>query len=87
MTHTTPCACGGIIRANPDDPVPAMREHNASPLHLAWRAERRESPPLARILLGPVPCHGCGRSLTWNGYVWRDAIEQLRHRCRERIAV
>jgi hypothetical protein len=32
-----------------------------------------------RILLGPVPCRGCGKWVTWNGYEWQDG--RGRHSC------
>ena len=24
------------------------------------------------VVLGPVPCQGCRRMVTWNGWEWRD---------------
>jgi hypothetical protein len=39
-TWTRPCACGGEVRANPDDPTPGVREHNAGPEHHEWRLRR-----------------------------------------------
>lgn len=34
---TSLCACGGVIRADPNCPGLEVREHNETPLHLAWR--------------------------------------------------
>ena len=31
-----PCACGGMVWADPDDPEPGVMAHNAEECHLAW---------------------------------------------------
>jgi hypothetical protein len=35
-----PCACRGIVVADPEDPTQGVAEHNATTLHQLWRAER-----------------------------------------------
>lgn len=36
-----PCACGGRVYASITDPTPGVREHNATPEHRRWAAERQ----------------------------------------------
>jgi len=31
-----PCACGGMVWANPERPAEGVRAHNATVEHLAW---------------------------------------------------
>lgn len=33
-----PCACGGVVIADPLDPTEGVREHQAESKHAAWRA-------------------------------------------------
>jgi len=47
-TWTLPCACGDSVTANPDDPLPGVREHNASMTHISYRARLPEANPTAR---------------------------------------
>ena len=67
-----PCLCGGIIRAEPGGEREAVRAHNASGQHRAWR--------WPGLVLGPAPCHECGELLAWDGREWREA-RGLAHRC------
>jgi hypothetical protein len=32
-----PCVCGGVVIADPRDPTEGVREHQATPKHVAWR--------------------------------------------------
>ncbi len=50
-TRVETCACGGVIVADPDDPVAvaeAVREHQATAQHRAWTARIPEEPRLRR---------------------------------------
>jgi hypothetical protein len=38
--ESRPCACGGVVRADPAAPGRGVAQHNASPRHKAWRANR-----------------------------------------------
>lgn len=40
----------------------------------------RAQPINRRIVLGPVPCQGCGSPVTWNGYAW-EGEDGIRHVC------
>lgn len=31
------------------------------------------------VVLGPVPCHVCGKRVIWNGLRWLTAKRRLRH--------
>ena len=31
-----PCACGGFVWADPDDPEEGVKAHNATLAHMAW---------------------------------------------------
>lgn len=35
-----PCACRGIVLADPDDPAPGVSEHNVGPAHQLWRRRK-----------------------------------------------
>ena len=35
-----PCACRGIVLADPDAPMQGVQEHNAGPQHQLWRRTR-----------------------------------------------
>lgn len=35
-----PCACKGVVEADPIDPTPGVQEHQKTPQHQAWRAWR-----------------------------------------------
>jgi len=52
-----PCACGGTVTALLDDPVPGVREHNATPLHRAWSDLTTWSP---RTAFDPTARDGSG---------------------------
>lgn len=36
-TWRRPCACRGVVLADPDDPGPGVRDHQATPIHQLWR--------------------------------------------------
>ena len=36
-SEARPCLCGGVVVADRLDPAPGMQEHQASPVHVAWR--------------------------------------------------
>jgi hypothetical protein len=38
-----PCACGGIVTANPEAPAYGVQAHNYTGRHKAWRANREEA--------------------------------------------
>lgn len=46
MIFTRPCACGSTVTANPDDPTPGVREHNATRVHRNWSQRTSIAPPL-----------------------------------------
>ena len=35
-----PCACGGVVIANPTDPTYGVRDHQQEPRHKAWARGR-----------------------------------------------
>lgn len=37
--RTEPCVCGGVIHADPLEPMAGVTSHNRSNVHQAWRAE------------------------------------------------
>ena len=41
---TRPCACGGTVRANPDDPTPGVREHQRTVEHRRYRMTYHPEP-------------------------------------------
>ena len=95
MRVSRPCACGASIVANPYDPTPAIRAHQQTPEHIAYRAAT-ETPTVAAPvrdlsapaldasasprLLGPCPCHDCGLPLWWTGFAWQET-SGYRHQC------
>lgn len=38
--ETRPCACGGMVHAEPDAPARGVQAHNFTGRHKAWRAAR-----------------------------------------------
>lgn len=38
-TQRRPCVCSGYVTADPIDPTPGVRQHNATLAHKAWREE------------------------------------------------
>ena len=36
-SEARPCMCGGVVVADRIDPAPGLREHQAEPVHVAWR--------------------------------------------------
>lgn len=42
-------ACGGVIRADTDDPAPGVSMHQRTPRHTAWRMGLRVEPLPSRL--------------------------------------
>ena len=49
---TRPCACGGEVYANPDDPTPGVQAHNQSEQHTRWSLMRVDGLP--KLTVGPL---------------------------------
>lgn len=96
-----PCACGGWVAADPDYPMQGMQAHQEGEQHRGWigagmdalalRAlEANLLPQPIFIILGPVPCHDCGRLLVYGhtaytrleklAPIWRN-VDGHRHDC------
>lgn len=37
-----PCACGGVVRADPAAPARGVVQHNSTGRHKAWRSNRED---------------------------------------------
>lgn len=38
-----------------------------------------------RVVLGPCPCRGCGESVYWDGWGWRNVWRKAEHICRSKL--
>ena len=36
------------------------------------------------VVLGPCPCRGCGESVYWDGWGWRNVWRNAEHDCSQR---
>ena len=75
MSDLTPCACGRPFVPLPD----YYAAHVQTAEHSRWsgsvRGEyvgpARTERWMFRIILGPLPCRGCGMAIAWDGRSWR----------------
>ena len=59
MMFTRACACGVTITADPDDPMPAIREHISTEPHRSWSIATH-TPPLPKLTVGPLTVERLG---------------------------
>lgn len=69
-----PCACGGVVIANPLDPTPGVRVHRATEPHFSWSArefpecESTATPAMRDLSVSPVVRPLAQRVLVGLGY-------------------
>ena len=87
MSHRVEmCACGIAVRAERTGVAAAVRQHNETPQHQAWR--ERDLPSAwhwggwKHVVIGPLPCQRCRCPVAWDGEAWCER-GGLEHRCTE----